>query len=676
MARPTFDVKRIPRSHRAAAVGTRAAFAIRRPPSAGDGSGLALAKDTKPLPAKEGWTNDAYSYVEAVGELGFAVNLMANTLAECKIRPEVRVPGTDEWQETDDPRVLRVLAAFRPPEGGHDELLRQAAMHHQIAGESYLFGMPVVDEFNRAVGFLWEFLSTIELRVEGNKILRDAWGGSKGRTEVAQDAYVARYHVRDARYSGRADSPVRRVLPICRELVLLTQVVDAVARSRIPAGLFYVPWEMTTGPFNDWENPGNADTGPDEWEEELDYHLNSPFEDRTAPSSLHPLLSRGPSHIKGTPAKDLMGLVDLGRPLDGIFKELRQECLDRLAGALDMPREALTGKSSLAGLGGGNVALSIDADLVSKHVAPMGRRIINGFMTTAFLRPMLTVFEGMTAAEAEWFRFAVDLSPIASEADLSANAKDGVELDILSDEAWLRANGFDEGDAAPPEQRLRRQLDALVLANPPLAKAIFPVLYPDNPDIERLLKKWDESAGNAGARPSTAPSFPFLSDDSPARLVAVVNDHELLGLARAADQSIAAVQTSAADRVVAGLKARNQHGIVADLEGLPAAQILRTVGQRGLDAAGLTSAQLFGDHAWRPLIDSVVPELAQRLIDSGDDPEDALRAASTAGHELTAALGVLTHSSLQRVLPPTGNGTRVDSDLVMSTLLAGDLARS
>lgn len=461
-----------------------------RPPA--PETSLSTVGDVSAPAIRENWQDDAYSFTEAIGEVGYVLNLKANMLGRCRIRPEVRKPGTDEWEETSDPRVLRVLNAFKPPEGDQGELLRQGALHYEIAGEAYLFGQPILDEHKRPAGLLWEFLSTLELKVEkGGKVIRNAWGGSQGKHEVEVDAYVARLHHRDPRFSQRTDCPMRRVLPICRELVLLTQVIDAIAKSRIPAGLFYVPWEVSFGPENEWENPGeNAESGLDEFEEELAKHLQSAIEDRTAAASLIPLLMRGPAFIKDKPAKDLIGFIDITRELDNLYKELREEALKRLADGLDIEPEMMSGKSVLSGLGGGNVALSIDANFLANHVVPLGEKLV-GFCTTAYCRPMLATFEDMTPAEAEWFRFALDPSALAADTDLSDNATTGYNLDVVSEEAWVRYNGLDEGDMPDEDEQMRRTLTRLLYAQPTLGPSILPVLYPNNPALDKALENWD-----------------------------------------------------------------------------------------------------------------------------------------------------------------------------------------
>jgi len=133
----------------------------------------------------------------------------------------------------------------------------------------------------------------------------------------------------------------------CREIVLLTQVVDAIAKGRLNAGIYYLPDEFSFGSFDETENDG-ADTDEiDEFSEEWIDQIKAPVEDRTSAASLIPLLMRGPAMIDGKPAKDLMGLVDLARGLDTLYQSLRQEALQRLATGMDAPPEVIGGKGGL-----------------------------------------------------------------------------------------------------------------------------------------------------------------------------------------------------------------------------------------------------------------------------------------------------------------------------------------
>ncbi len=626
---------------------------------------------------KENWQQDAYSFVEAIGEVGYTINLKANMLARCRIRPEVRVPGTDEWVETDDPRALRVLAAFKPPEGEQGELLRQAALHYEIAGECYLFGAPIIDERNRPAGLLWEFLSTLELVVEkGGRVTRNAWGGSQGKQAVEVDAYVARFKHRDPRYSERADCPMRRVLPICRELVLLTQVIDAIAKSRLSAGLLYVPWEVSFGPDNEFENPGNAESGLDEFEEELARHINSPIEDRTAASSLVPLLMRGPAFIKDKPAKELIGLIDLTRQLDTLYKELREEALERLAAGLDINAEIMTGKSNLNHWTGYNV----DADFIAKHVVPLGNVIVS-FTTSAYLRPMLTIFEGLEPAEAEWFRFALDVSPITAETDLSDNATTGYGMEIVSEGAWIRHNGLDEADMPSEEERMRRTLERLLYAQPTLGPAILPVLYPDSRELDKALEEWDVGQSVPGG--VQAPMF-----GAPTPLPPRAGGKEPTNVPRLAnlDRVTIATVLAAADRDLERALERAANRLISRLNGIDRAAADRLRSSKRADVlthagtdlavrAGLGREELFSG-CWDDFIIRVIDWLRVGLVEQGADPYDAQQRAATAAAELAEQLSLHAATALERRLSVGNNGFKVPTELVVSALVAGDLTRS
>lgn len=473
-------------------------------------------KDFEIPKVREDWQADAYAYAQSVGEVNYALGLKANTLSECLLRPERRVPNTaDEWDETDDARVVRVHKALKPPLGGQAELLRRASWHLDVAGEMLLYGAPPKKKELKGQppsGLLWEFLSVLEVRPKkelsdgGTLVERHPWGNtSKGKEVFEQEAYLSRLHRPAADYSQRAQSPVLGVLPILKQIVLLTQVIDAIAESRLTANLLYVPWEISFGPTDEFANPGApTEEALDEFEEELREHLLAPINDRSAHASLIPLLMRGPALVDGHPTKDLIGIIDLSRQLDDKFKALREEALHRLATGLDLPPELLKGKSTLSGLGGGAVAASVDEEFIEKHVVPPGV-IIAEFLTVSYLRPMLQQFEGMTPEEAEWFRYTLDASPITATKDQSEAATKGHEMDILSDEAWLSANGFDMADTADEEQRYRRVLLKLCQTSPDtLAPVLLPVVFPEHPELVELLAKIPAPVQGSPFQPAAA----------------------------------------------------------------------------------------------------------------------------------------------------------------------------
>jgi hypothetical protein len=476
-------------------------------------SSAALARiDAWTVPARRGheWQRDAFSFNELIGEIGYLNNLVANLVSTCELRVvETRI-GVDglEMEESSDPRAARVMAAFTGPQGGQKELKRRAAMHLQIAGESYLLGTPLKDKFDRAAGFMWEFLSTEEIRVTAGQgkqqIKRNASGLSDGDAGfVDVEAFIARLWRPDPRYSMRADSPMKRVLPICRELVVLSEVVDSIAKSRLSSGMLFIPEEMSFGPINETEAPNESDDF-DEFIATLVEHMSAPVRDRTSAAGLVPLVVRGAAEYG-----DKIRLVQLAQDLDATFHDLRMELLDRLAKGLDAPPEIIGGKAGLNHWSSYNV----DADLIGKHVNPVGEMIAE-FITVAYLRPMLAEFEYLSDDEVQRFELVFDSRILTARQDEGPAATGAWDRLALSDTSYLRANGFELDDYPSDDERKRRTLEKVLMADPgTYGPLLLPELYPE---LSYLFDGVEPTPVNAA--PAAPVDSPAIADPAAAML--------------------------------------------------------------------------------------------------------------------------------------------------------------
>jgi hypothetical protein len=471
-------------------------------------AGLRKIADFDPAGRKgHEWQRDAFTYNELIGEVGYLHNLTANLVSSCELRV-VEIEANPEgggttMSESSDERVLRVMDAFVGPQGGQKELKRRAAMHYQIAGESYLLGTPLKDDYDIAQGVSWEFLSTEEIRVtkDGKRQvvkrnsagLSDSGPSGGGDGFVDVDAYIARFWRPDPRYSLRADSPMKRVLPICRELVVLSEVVDSVAKSRLSSGLLFVPEELSFGPLDESEEEGNDTDDIDRFIEALIDHMRAPVEDRTSAAGLVPLVVKGAAEF-GSQIK----LIPLAQDLDGTYQSLREELLKRLAQGLDAPPEIIGGKGGLNHW----TSYNVDADFINKHVNPVGEAIAE-FVTVAYLRPMLLEYEGITETDVDRFRLVFDSRAITSRSDEGPAAAGAWDRLTLSDLAYLRANGFTDNDQPDEEERGRRLVEKLILADPVnLGPMLLPKLFPD-------LAPFFESAAAPPAEEAPAPVDPL-----------------------------------------------------------------------------------------------------------------------------------------------------------------------
>lgn len=526
-----------PRRRRMPSVGNSAALAIVDPgPRLAKIASGALRKVAEFIPgSKKGhaWQADAFTYNELVAEIGALHSLTAETVSACDLRVVTMEPGDSDTHTTEsiDPRVIRVMRAFNGPVGGVKELKRKAALHYQVAGESILTGTPMKNEVGADVGIAWEFLSPLELKFEEKKGT-DPLTGKPNKTVTVkrqsdspaqdgefkdEDIFTARFYRSDPAFSGRADSPMKRILPLCRELVVLSEVVDAIAKSRLPAGMIFIPEEMSFGPDDETMEEGGDEDGEviddaDRFTETLVGHMSAPIEDRTSAAGLVPLVITGPADL-GEKIKE----IPLARDLPKFAQELRSELLRRIAQGLDAPPEVMSGKAQLNHWS----SYSVDTDFVNKYVNPIGEALA-AFLTVAYLRPMLTRHEGMSAEEAARYTLEFDTSPITQRMDEAAAAKNAWDRDLISDEAYLRSHGYTDEALPTTDERKRRMLERILASDPArLAPYILPLLYPELAGKLDGLLEPDESSqiedvqDRPGANPIQGPpkALPEAPDD-------------------------------------------------------------------------------------------------------------------------------------------------------------------
>lgn len=457
--------------------GERVSFAMQvpRPASTPQGSALRTVsqqKSPRNQRARE-WQTEAYVFTWAIGEVGYIHNLTANTVASCDITVRQRVNG--EVVDTSDERALRVDRAFTGPRGGKKELMRRAVLNRRIAGETWLLGTPSVDPLTTlpgdSPGLLWEFLSCRELTTDSAGQMRRKTSPAAGQMgEILDEAnsYVSRWWQSDPEFSSQPDCAMRRAIPICRELLALTQVIDGTIKSRLSADMLAMPDSMSfANEENYFDNElegGDEDIDP--FNAILLDHMSAPIEDQTSAASLVPIVVRGD-------ADDIekIRLIGLGRDLGAWAKPLRDEALQRLGQALDSPPEMIKGMAALNHWTG----FAVDSDFATKQVIPEGEDLAE-FLTVSYLRPMLVVFEGMSEEEAETFTYEFDPSNILARADAGTTALALLDKTVIGRQAAARLNNVPDTDVLTDEELAVEMLRAIALSNPQLLPQLAPFI--------------------------------------------------------------------------------------------------------------------------------------------------------------------------------------------------------
>lgn len=605
----------------------------------------------------QAWQAEAYSYADEIGEVGYVLNLKANMVAAASLvvvedQAVEQEDGNVQWEEqlSLDARAQRVMDALVGPVGGQAELMRRGALQLATAGETYLVGT-AIEENGLSLGILWEFLSTEELRVSrGQEYTRRSSGTTGQGQDLPEDSYVARCWRAHARFSDLADSEMRRVLQICKEVVTLTQMVDAIAKSRLNAGIFFVPEEMTLVGEEELE-PG-AETGeleegdePDAFTAMLEEHMAAPVKDRTSAASLVPLIVRGPADLG-----EKMKLIELSRQLDTWAQELRREALERLATGLDTPPEIMQGKGGLNHWTGYNV----DDDFIAKHVVPLGN-LLAEFLSYAYLRPMLEEFEGVDGETAARFRIVFDPSTITARPDTAATAQRAYELGELSRDAYLRRSGIDEGEAPSPEERGQRILLDLIK----IAPSIFAELITELPGLESVdvtklhlaAPSEDEAGGGSKASGAGVPQgikVPIVDRTSgggePSRNQVLLTAE----LAVATDAAIERALERAGTKLVT--KARKDPTLRDRFAQVSKERALQMVRPDELVALGFGNGCLF-DGAWDGLAMKARAWIKPQLEEAGMDPLTADERAAFAASQLCQLAGDWARSNAISAVP-------------------------
>ena len=410
------------------------------------------------------WQRQAYEHAESIGELGYVLVTMTNSLADgALVVVEYDELGRPIEPDKDDQgRIIpspirekseRVLNALRGPTGDHHALLATAGMHDQIAGEAILLGSEVPDDG----GTSWEMLSVLEI-VQGTetgsdgkkKVVRKRSQAKTGSLSPADstdaqqvlddDTYMTRYVHPSLAYSGDPTSVLKRNQAVCREIVLLDQLKETMIESRLSAGIIFVPEEVTF-PVDD--EGINDITESDRFLEILMEHIIAPVKDRSNPAALGPLVVRVPADF--IEKFRLFSLTDGHLDLAAV-EEARARALHRLAAGLDLPIERMQG---LGGTSHWNAA-GIEADEVRKHIIPLGRRLAR-FFTEFYLRRMLVEFEDATEDEAATVAFEYDASELLARSDMSPSADTLWEDGLISNDARVKAHGFDPDEVRPSE---------------------------------------------------------------------------------------------------------------------------------------------------------------------------------------------------------------------------------
>lgn len=403
------------------------------------------------------WQNRALYYTDAIGELHYASQFYARMLQRLRIFPAyLREDG--QVEEITSGLPLTMMNRIQDPGGGRTSILGMYGKLMFITGEGYLFGRGIGEGRER-----WSFVWREELRFDDyGKVTHvlapqmpyEEFSFTEASyQEIPPDSAVAyRMWTPHPRFSMWPDSPMHSVLEEAEELLILSRSVLATATSRlVRAPLLCIPEEIAPAPP---QPMGDEDPLNDPFLRDFTAHLERAIEDPALASSLAPYVL----YAQAEWIDKIKPITLHNTDTDYLERDLRTECIRRLARGLDLPPEVVEGMSDANHW----AAWWISDDMWRSHGAPKAEQLCDD-LSEAYLRPAL--------AEADFDGWddvivAYDASAVVVNPDRSKDADQAWDRGAISYSAYRNAKNFTEDDAQSEEEHVEWLATKKVLVGP------------------------------------------------------------------------------------------------------------------------------------------------------------------------------------------------------------------
>lgn len=457
------------------------------------------------------WQNDAWAYYDAIGEIKYGLGIVASSMSRLRLysavvfnedmapvsvstvlerqaaitgqqsdpdttdelKPLPELPGgvtSDVLQYMDS--LLRDLRSG----GGTAGMLRMFALNLSVAGECYLV----------QIKKRWYVKSTSELIVSqgGQIILRSQRAGSStttagtvyGDVVLPPSTFIARIWREHPRYSHEPESSMLGLREACDELITLQRMVRTVARSRMHAGVLYVPDGLAVAGGSVAEDVANEEEEWDALNAAIYDSITAPITDETSAASVVPIILTGP----GEESKNLR-YVEINRNVDQWLAGRLEDALKRVLQGLDVPREVTTGMAQAKFAN----AKHITDSMYTEHLEPMALMFCDA-ITSVFLRPLVKrKFPQLTDEDLDALCIWYDPSELVIKADDSDAADKGFDNFALGADAWRRANGFTDSDAPSEQELAQRYMLTKAVPGPDQVATLFKTVFPTVTDAAR-----------------------------------------------------------------------------------------------------------------------------------------------------------------------------------------------
>lgn len=406
---------------------------------------------------RQAWQTDAWDYHGRIGELAYALRLLAQSVAkvrfygaEIRSYPDDPVELSGDEHELDSKlaeAAVNELARLPLDDDGVDGFLATLCRNLLVAGEAWIHGRVVDGEET------WSVRSISEVTAVGDQVMiaELPTNTSLGQRQVKQgEEELLRCWVRSPRYGQLADSPLSSALDVLEGIVLDGREGRAASQSRIAAnGVLLVPESLSLMPVR--QQVEDLECDPiDSFMDDLTEAIVAPIRNEGHAGAVVPIVLRGSSED----LKEVRHLkLDRADP-DKLTERVNAGVI-RMLKSLDIQPEQVEGISQMNHWS----SWQLEARDLKQQVDPWSATIA-GCLTKSFLRPALLAL-GFPIDQVGRVAVWRDVSGLVENPNRGQDARDAHDRMVINDEALRKALGFDDDDA-PDEEELQRRIAAKV----------------------------------------------------------------------------------------------------------------------------------------------------------------------------------------------------------------------
>lgn len=398
----------------------------------------------------EQWQMECWRLYDAIGALHFAASWVGSACSRVRIYV-AKLDGTgDVGPEVDDDEEIQAIAngLFGGPPA-KSEALRAMGIDLTIAGECFIIGRSPRASGDQADK--WLIVSPGELRRQGDNLILNFGHGWTETIETGRDI-VIRVWTPHPRRIAMADCPTRAALPILLEIERLTKYVFSQLDSRLAsAGILPLPAGL------EFPRDDGQPAGAEGLMQALTEAASASLSGSGTAAALVPI-------IVEMPTEAINALKDKPITFESVLsehaRELREDAYQRLAIALDMPPEILTGTGDTNHFN----AWHIEEGAVKVHIEPLMTRICDA-LTKAYLASALKYLGKDPSKYVFWY----DTSPLTVRPNRLQDTLNLYKEGLVAGSAVRAAGDYSESvDAPPDKEEQQRFVKSLMERDPTL----------------------------------------------------------------------------------------------------------------------------------------------------------------------------------------------------------------